>query len=75
MRLEGWNHIPDGFGAQFDLVAAPWWLPAWFRTPLLDRFAYPVVVRRGHGWLSMHPGVTVRQEVIVPARAAGWRFS
>ncbi len=57
MKLEGWNQIPEGYGADFDLPSAPLWLRTWFRTPLLDRFAYPQMVRRGLGYLTPHPGV------------------
>lgn len=59
VTLEGWNTIPDGFGASFDVAAAPWWLRQWFQTPFVDRFAYPHLVRRGFGWLSPEPGATV----------------
>src|SRR5215207_6974621 len=56
MRLEGWNHVPRGYGATFDIGSAPWWLRAWFRTPFVDRFAYRVLVDRGLGWLTVQPG-------------------
>jgi len=72
--LEGWNHIPRDFGARFDTAAAPWWLRAWFATPLLDRFAYPVLVRRGYGHLSPHPGVVPNAQAIADATKAGWRI-
>jgi len=58
VELEGWNSIPVGYGAQFDLHGAPWWLRVWFHTPFVDRYAYPAVVRRGFGWLSPQPGLT-----------------
>jgi hypothetical protein len=51
MTLEGWNHIPRGYGGDFDVAAAPWWLRLWFHTPFVDRYAYPRLVRRGHGYL------------------------
>jgi len=57
MVLEGWNHIPDGYGASFAVEDAPWWLRLWYRLPFLDRFAYPLLVRRGHGYLRAFPGV------------------
>jgi hypothetical protein len=60
-RLEGWNEIPDGYGALFDIRRAPLWLRLWFRTPILDKFAYPVVVRRGFGHLTAHPGWVPKQ--------------
>lgn len=70
MRLEGWNHVPEGYGASFDLRSAPLWLRAWFRAPFLDRFAYPLLVRRGLGYLTPHPGVPPEEREEVPD---GWR--
>jgi hypothetical protein len=57
VALDGWNRIPAGYGARFDLAAAPWWLRLWAGTPFVDRFAYPRLVRRGLGELTPHPGV------------------
>ena len=77
VRLDGWNYIPRGYGLQWDLTDAPLWLRMWFHSPILDRFAYPVVVHRGFAWLSPHRGwqETDREEVppgwrIAPARTA-----
>jgi hypothetical protein len=71
MRLEGWNHVPEGYGASFDVASAPLWLQLWFRTPLLDRWAYPRMVQRGFGFLPPHPGVPPegREEI-----SGGWRL-
>lgn len=55
VRLEGWNHIPAGYGARFDVKAAPLWLRMLFHTPFIDRFAYPLLVRRGRGYLQASP--------------------
>ena len=71
MQLEGWNHIPAGYSASFDVAAAPWWLRAWFRTPFVDRFAYPVMVRRGHGLLRPLPNSTAGLKEPV---TGGWRL-
>lgn len=73
MGLEGWNRIPRGFGARFDLSRAPWWLRAWMATPFVDRFAYPVVVGRGLGYLTAQPGSTL---ATLPwdAAARGWQL-
>lgn len=71
MALEGWNHIPRGYGAQFDLQAAPWWLRFWFTTPFVDRYAYPRLVARGYAFLSPHPHFPV-DDMEVPG--PGWRF-
>ena len=69
MRLVGWNDIPAGYRAGFDLDGAPLWLRLWFRTPFVDRFAYPLAVRRGYGWLTPHPGVEP-----APVGDVGWRI-
>lgn len=71
MRLEGWNRIPAGYGARFDVTAAPLWLRAIFATPVLDRFAYPLLVRRGHGYLRSSPGLPPQELGVVPV---GWRI-
>jgi hypothetical protein len=71
VRLEGWNHVPAGYGATFDSARAPWWLRLWFRTPVVERFAYPHMVRRGFGWLTSQPlAPGQRREVPDPA----WRL-
>ncbi|MGZ6792794.1 MAG: hypothetical protein ACXVFV_07555 [Mycobacteriales bacterium] len=72
MELLGWNVVPRGYGVRFDLAAAPWPLRALFRTPLLDRFAHPLLVRRGHAYLAPHPAVPEAQREPVPD--VGWRL-
>ena len=69
MRLDGWNYIPKGYGLGWDLREAPLWLRFWFRTPFLDRFAYPVVIRRGFAWLNPHPWWREEDRERVPS---GW---
>ena len=45
-RLAGWNWVPpDGAWARPEL--APWWLRCWYRTPCVDRWAYPHMWARG----------------------------
>lgn len=70
MTLEGWDHIPRGYGAEFVLDDAPWWLRLWFHTPFIDRYAHPKVVARGHGFLIPHPNWP-EAEFEVPG--PGWR--
>ncbi|MDX6199470.1 MAG: hypothetical protein QOJ79_2621 [Actinomycetota bacterium] len=72
MRLDGWNAIPTGYGATFDVGAAPWWLRLLFHAPSVDRFAYPLLVKRGLGVLSPHPGWP--RERLGPV-AGGWRVA
>jgi hypothetical protein len=43
------TNIPEGYGATFDVASAPLWLRVWFTTPFVDRFAYPLLVKRGFG--------------------------
>jgi hypothetical protein len=71
VRLEGWNHIPEGYGARFNVRSAPRWLRLLFHTPFVDRFAYPLLVRRGHGYLRASPAVPPHQLGSVPP---GWRI-
>lgn len=71
MRLEGWNHIPAGYGAQLDVRAAALWLRCLFHIPIVDRFAYPLLVQRGHGFLRASPEWP--QEQLGDVRR-GWRI-
>ncbi|MHB8448863.1 MAG: hypothetical protein ACYDAQ_00085 [Mycobacteriales bacterium] len=68
VRIDGWNWVPRGYGLAWDLSRAPWWLRLWFATPFIDRFAYPVVIRRGYAWLVPHPGWSDDRDEI----PAGW---
>ena len=70
MRLDGWNVIPDGYGARFEVDDAPRWLRLLYRTPFVDRFAYPLLVKRGLGVLSPHPG---RSSDRLGPVTRGWR--
>jgi hypothetical protein len=70
--LDGWNSIPIGYGATFDVAAAPLWLRLLFQAPFVDRFAYPLLVKRGLGMLSPHPGWP--SERLGPV-TAGWRVA
>ncbi|MGI8723425.1 MAG: hypothetical protein ACR2JG_14530 [Geodermatophilaceae bacterium] len=60
MTLEGWSHVPEGYGAAFAVGKASWWLRIWFRTPFFDRYAYPMLVARGLGVLRPHPGLSAK---------------
>lgn len=71
MRLEGWNHIPKGYGATFGVAEAPTWLRLLHRIPFIDRFSFPLLVRRGLGWLS--PDGSIPEDELAPA-GGGWRL-
>ena len=72
MNLDGWNVLPRGYGARFDTRAAPLWLRLLFGTPLLDRFAYPLMVRRGHAYLAPSPALEAAERDPFPS--GGWRL-
>ncbi len=55
MDLAGWNRIPRGYGIHVHEDEAPRWLRVWLRTPLVDRFAYPVAIRLGVARLQPFP--------------------
>ena len=71
MRLEGWNHIPLGHGATFDVASAPWWLRLWFKTPFVDRFACPLMVKRGFGYVRPDWGSSGEEPEQV---TGGWKL-
>lgn len=69
---EGWNSIPVGFGAVFDVERAPLWLRVAHRTPFIDRFTYPRLVSSGLGYLVAHPGAPPSAAAVARAEARGW---
>lgn len=70
MRLNGWNYIPRGYGLTWDRPLKPTWLRVWMMTPVIDRFAYPLLVRRRIAYLTRHDGWDEAQCDPVPD---GWR--
>jgi hypothetical protein len=70
MRISGWNYVPRGYGLVRNLDKAPAWLRFWFAIPLVDRFAFPVLIRRQLAWLVPHPGWKEEDREEVPP---GWR--
>ena len=63
--------MPRGYSVRFDEAAAPLWLRVLFRTPFLDRFAHPMMVRRGHAYLTAFPE---RDGPRDPFPSGGWRL-
>lgn len=45
MKIRGWNDLEGPNGGHLYTRAYPWWLNAWLRVPIVDRFAYPFAVR------------------------------
>lgn len=71
VKLDGWNAMPRGYGVRFDVDAAPLWLRVFFRTPFIDRFAHPLMVRRGHAYLMPFPDSDGPHD---PFPSGGWRL-
>ena len=46
-KIRGWNDIPDGYVQEEDLFLAPIWLRFIARIKYLERFAYPIAVKKG----------------------------
>ena len=72
MKLEGWNSMPNGYSARFDLNAAPRWLRNWAAVPFIDRFAYPLLVKRGFAYLTAQP--TLVRIASADEMARGWKM-
>jgi hypothetical protein len=70
VKLTGWNDIPQGYGATFEVARAPAWLRMLYSTPFIDRFAHPLLVRRGLGVLR--PSPSWPPERLGPVEG-GWR--
>jgi hypothetical protein len=56
-----------------ELGSAPGWLRIWFRTPFLDRFAYPVAVRRGLDVLGPQPAWPPGRHLVLRSLRHLWR--
>jgi hypothetical protein len=72
VKLNGWNYLPRGYGLRGDLSQSPLSLSVWFRFPVLDRFAYPVGIRRGFVSVTPRRGWVDEDREQVPS---GWRIA
>lgn len=45
--IRGWNDIPEGYVQEEDFHLAPLWLRALARTRFLEKYAYPMAIKRG----------------------------
>jgi hypothetical protein len=54
MSLVGWNDSSLDFYTEFDFKSTPFWIRFLALTPVIEKYAYPVAVRRGFGtiWIS-----------------------
>jgi hypothetical protein len=56
MALVGWNDSSLDFYTEIDFKSTPSWIRFLALTPVLEKYAYPVAVRRGFGtiWISQN---------------------
>ena len=47
MSVLGWNDIPEEAFAKFDFWKCPTWIRTLARVPILEIFAYPLIVKKG----------------------------
>jgi hypothetical protein len=47
VRLDGWNFVPRGYELMVEARGGPLWLRILLRASVVDRFGYPLAVRRG----------------------------
>jgi hypothetical protein len=71
VQLEGWNSIPEGYGAQFDLRGVRGGFGFGSERRSSTGSHVRVAVRRGYGWLSPDQGLSVDELGGVPD---GWRI-
>ena len=45
--IHGWNDIPAGYVQEEDFHLAPVWLRAMARIKIVEKFAYPIAVKKG----------------------------
>lgn len=47
MLQKRWHQFPANFRPEFNFHKGPFWLRALARTPILERFAYPIAMKKG----------------------------
>jgi hypothetical protein len=47
ITIRGWNDIPEGFVQEEDFHLGPIWLRFLARIKIVERFAYPIAVKKG----------------------------
>lgn len=55
MSQKPWDDTPRNYYANFNFHRGPYWLLILARTPILDRFAYPIALKKGLG--EMWPAI------------------
>ena len=47
MSVLGWNDVPEEAFAKFDFWKCPTWIRVLARVPIIEIFAYPLIVKKG----------------------------
>ena len=47
MSVLGWNDVPEEAFAKFDFWKCPTWIRTLARVPIIEIFAYPLIVKKG----------------------------
>ncbi len=61
MSLTGWDDASLNLVTEIDFKSSPFWVRFLALTPVVEKYAYPVAVRRGFGtiWISKDSGVDI----------------
>jgi hypothetical protein len=61
MSLIGWDDASLNLVTEIDFKSSPFWVRLLALTPFVEKYAYPVAVRRGFGtiWISKDSGVDI----------------
>ena len=61
MSLTGWDDASLNLVTEIDFKSSPFWVRLLALTPVVEKYAYPVAVRRGFGtiWISKDSGVDI----------------
>ena len=62
MSVLGWNDIPEEAFAKFDFWKCPTWIRTLARVPIIEIFAYPLIVKRGLRRFGFRRVVLSKQE-------------
>lgn len=70
MTLLGWNDASLDSVTEIDFKSSPWWLQFLALTPVVEKYAYPIAVRRGFATIWISNDLVVDIDVYL---AQGWK--
>ena len=69
MSVLGWNDIPEEAFAKFDFWKCPIWIRTLARVPIIEIFAYPLIVKMGFATIWIPKSCTFDSESF---ESKGW---